>query len=231
MTRFARVCAALAPLLLLSGCLLSPGKFTSSLDIRKDGAFTFVYVGEVVVSEQDEAITPDAAGANGEDKPGATASPAKKQEAAMTKAREIAEALAKEKGFRSVKVIGDHKLSVDYRISGRLDHSFLFPFNIDAKAIIPFLAVEVRADGKVRMQAPAFGNAGDASPMGDMGGMGGGDKAAKERNGTFTLTTDAEIVSQNEESGATDTPRGKQVVWKITPQTRAVPMAVLKLAP
>ena len=51
--------------------------------------------------------------------------------------------------------------------------SFLFHFNIDATAIIPFVAVEGRADGKVRMQAPAFGKDNDQSPTGAMGGMAG----------------------------------------------------------
>jgi hypothetical protein len=33
--------------LLLAACLFAPGKFTSSLDLRKDGRFTFVYTGEI----------------------------------------------------------------------------------------------------------------------------------------------------------------------------------------
>jgi len=33
--------------LLLASCLLAPGKFTSTLDIRKDGRFTFAYTGEI----------------------------------------------------------------------------------------------------------------------------------------------------------------------------------------
>lgn len=31
----------------LAGCLLTPGRFTSDLDIRKDGRFTFAYTGEI----------------------------------------------------------------------------------------------------------------------------------------------------------------------------------------
>lgn len=232
MIRFARVCAAIAPLLLLTSCLLSPGKFTSSLDIRKNGAFTYSYVGEVVVSDPSSQMPDTSEADTGKDAKAVTpAKPADKAKEVAARLREVADALAKEKGFRSVKVIGDNKLSVDYRISGKLDHSFLFPFNIDAKAIVPFIAVEVRADGKVRMQAPAFGNAGDASPVGDMGGMTGGGSDVKERSGTFTLTTDAEIVSQNQEDGAVATATGKQIVWNITPATTTVPLAVLKLVP
>ena len=33
--------------LLLASCLFAPGKFTSSLDIRKNGQFTFTYTGEI----------------------------------------------------------------------------------------------------------------------------------------------------------------------------------------
>jgi hypothetical protein len=33
--------------LLLAACLFAPGKFTSSLDLRKDGRFSFVYTGEI----------------------------------------------------------------------------------------------------------------------------------------------------------------------------------------
>lgn len=33
--------------LLLAACLLAPGKFTSALDIRKDGRFSFTYTGEI----------------------------------------------------------------------------------------------------------------------------------------------------------------------------------------
>lgn len=35
--------------LLLTGCFLSPGKFDSALDLRKDGAFAFSYKGEIYV--------------------------------------------------------------------------------------------------------------------------------------------------------------------------------------
>ena len=36
------ILAGAVPLLLL-GCLLTPGKFTSSLEIARDGSFTFKY--------------------------------------------------------------------------------------------------------------------------------------------------------------------------------------------
>ena len=51
MALYTRICAALTPLILLSACLLTPGKFDSSLNIRKDGTFTFTYRGEVLAQD------------------------------------------------------------------------------------------------------------------------------------------------------------------------------------
>lgn len=36
-----------AGILVLAGCMLMPGKFTSTLDIRKDGRFSYAYAGEI----------------------------------------------------------------------------------------------------------------------------------------------------------------------------------------
>ena len=45
--RAAGAIAVAALALLLASCLLSPGKFVSSLDLRRDGRFTFIYSGEI----------------------------------------------------------------------------------------------------------------------------------------------------------------------------------------
>ena len=39
----------LAMTLALAGCLLAPGKFTSTLDVRRDGTFSYRYTGEIVM--------------------------------------------------------------------------------------------------------------------------------------------------------------------------------------
>lgn len=234
-----RFFAALASIFLLSACLLTPGRFDSTLDIRRDGSFIFTYKGEVKVADPAEGLK-DMGKDNGDSKDGATNKDAVYTPVAThtesagedtdkaTKLRAIAAALSKEKGFRSARYVGGDTIEVDYAIAGRLDHSFVFPFNIDAEAVFPFVAVEVRNDGKVRVQAPGFGGSGGGDKTGGLGGMSGPDKA-EGREGTFTLTTDAEIVSQNQEDGATITPQGKRIVWKVTPLTKVAPMAVLKL--
>lgn len=53
--------------LALSACLLTPGKFTSALDLRKDGRFTYTYAGEIHLlalskmaqAARSKAFTPD----------------------------------------------------------------------------------------------------------------------------------------------------------------------------
>lgn len=47
----ARIWAVLAAPLLLTGCLLSPGTFVSSLDIEANGDFTFRYKGELLLTD------------------------------------------------------------------------------------------------------------------------------------------------------------------------------------
>lgn len=53
--------AALLGLSFLSACMFSPGKFASSLDIRKDGRFSFTYQGEIHVLALSDFATRNAA--------------------------------------------------------------------------------------------------------------------------------------------------------------------------
>jgi hypothetical protein len=81
------IVAAAAPLL-LTGCLWGPGKFASSLDIRRDGRFTLDYRGEILLQlPEDKAAvepwTPDKARCSD---PGGDARPCKPAEVATQKA-------------------------------------------------------------------------------------------------------------------------------------------------
>lgn len=213
----ARLVALAAPLL-LTGCLLTPGKFTSTLDVRADRSFTFTYVGEVIAPEPD---TPGSA----EDKP-------TDPEAERKRMQTLADALVKEYGFRSVRPLGDDRLAIDYSVSGRLTHGFVFPFNPDAEVLVPFLMIELRGKDGVRVKAPAFAK--NSQPTISAPGMGAppGGGTNERIDGTFTLTTDATIVSQNQEEGATRAPDGRsQIVWRITPLTQDAPVAVLRVSP
>ena len=233
MTGLMRAALALAAPLLLWGCVLTPGKFVSSLTINADRTFAFAYKGEVI------AIDPSAAMKGiGETKPGEgegekadAAKPdteAKAEVDVDAKNREIAAALMKESGYKSVVYRGKGKFEIDYAISGSLTHAFVFPFNVDAQAVFPFVMVEVRQGGAVRVRAPGF--AGNQSSNAGMSGLdGGSSESSKYLDGVFTLDTNAEIVSQNNEDGARTAGVRKQIVWRATPLTKDAPAAVLRL--
>jgi hypothetical protein len=260
MIAWLRMMGALGCALLLPGCLVTPGKFESSLDIRADRQFTFAYKGEIIASDMGKGLNNLGDGEKDETPLGDT--PPEGEESALitpvlwdgqstatppgaekeerfddspadkadpdedSRLSAIAAALMKEKGFRAARYMGNRKFEIDYVISGTLTHAFLFPFNIDAQIVLPFVAVELRGDDRVRVKAPGFANEGDKSRS--MMGGGAGEDAAKALNGSFTLTTDAEIVSQNQEEGPSSIPGGKQLRWSISPLTGEAPMAVLR---
>jgi hypothetical protein len=218
--KIARLALALAAPLLLVSCFLSPGKFVSTLDIRKDRSFTFTYVGEVISA--DPKMTD---GQGGKSDVKITPLPAADTAAQR---RAVAEALSKEEGYRSVQYLGGDRFRVDYSISGRLDRAFLYPINLDAMAFIPWIAAEVRKDGTVRIKAPAFGDASQNMGAGAIG-AGGTGQTSEGREGSFTLTTDATLVMQNNEEGLAPAPAGgTRIVWHITPTTKSVPTAVVR---
>ena len=153
--RLSRIALVLLLPCLLVSCVLTPGKFVSTLKIDADRHFTFTYVGEVIALQDDDMTkglgdmsTPSSTDpASSDDDPAPTLqqialqkdapadSPAAKKAAADAKNRAIAAALSKEAGYRKVTYLGDGKFSIDYSISGTLDHGFVFPYNLDAEAV------------------------------------------------------------------------------------------------
>jgi hypothetical protein len=232
---FLRLGLALAAPLLLASCVLSPGKFVSALHIGKDRSFTFSYVGEVILLDPADSMASgmaegmaeaaeagDDEGEQDEAPPPKPAKPAEPTAAQLAERQAVADALSKEAGYRSVEFLGGNRFRVDYQMTGTLDRGFVYPVNLDAKSIIPWVAVEVRRDGTVRVKALAFGD-----PEEGMGSMAKPEKPEHERQGSFTLTTDATLVMQNNEEGMAPGP-GTKVVWKVTPASRTTPTAVVK---
>lgn len=233
---YARLALLLAAPLLLVSCVLSPGKFVSALHIGKDRSFTFSYVGEVILLDPadsmasgmaegmaEAAASGDEQGEDSEDGPPAKpAKPVEPSAAQIAERKAVAEALSKEVGYRSVEFLGGNRFRVDYQMTGRLDRNFIYPLNVDAKAVIPWIAVEVRKDGTARVKALAFGD-----PDEGMGSVAKPSEPETERDGTFTLTTDAALVMQNNEEGMAPGPATK-VVWRVTAASKTVPTAVVR---
>ncbi len=227
----ARLAKALLALLLpfaLASCVLTPGKFVSTLRIDADRHFTFTYVGEVI-SDDNEHLSQgpgEAVSADGTSESTKRPTPAERAETVRAedeKGKAIAAALAKEAGYRRVAYLGRHKYSIDYAISGTLDHTFVYPFNIDAEVLVPFLAIELRGNNTVRVSAPGYANGNDKTAS--VPGM---VNKTSQLDGSFTLDTDAEIVSQNNEDGAVTAGARKTVTWKATPTSKDAPTAVLR---
>lgn len=222
------VVAVMLPFLLAS-CVLAPGKFTAKMTIDADRSFAFSYVGEVYALNMKDGMS---SSSSGEDDAAAVQKKAAEKADTERKNAAIAAALAKEQGYRSARYMGDGRFLIDYATRGVLTHHFVYPFNTDAEAMVPFIAIEVRSGGTVRMKAPGFANDSDSgkSGMGGLGEMGGAGPGSK-LDGTFALETNAEIVSQNSEDGASAAANGRRVIsWKASPTTKAAPMAVLRLA-
>ncbi len=235
--RWVRLLLILAMPLVLTSCLFTPGKFTATLDIGADRSFAFTFVGEVISVDPSAEMAKGMAGmmAAGAAKGGpgksaaTTPSPTATADAKAEldrKNRQIAETLSKELGYRKVDYLGDGRFMVDYAIKGVLDHDFVYPVNLDAAAIVmPFIALELRNGSTVRVKAPAFAKAGTDGPFGGMS-----DAATSKLDGIFTLSTDAEIVSQNNEDGVKTVGGRKTIVWHATPLSKDAPTAVLRFA-
>lgn len=275
--------------LLLTACLISPGKFTSALDIRKDGRFSFSYTGEIYMlglsklaemgnkSRSSSVYAPapcyKEAGAMAEractkdeltrqrsdwDIEAKFQADKDKRDAELMRAllggidptspkaaEEFADRLRRQTGWKSVIYKGDGMFEVDFAVSGRIDHDFTFP-TIERFAMANvFLTLNRRADGTVRMDAPAFATASNGRGMSSfaqfaaMGAVMGearkdGEGAGKmpkipTLEGTLVLTTDGAILANNTDDGPESFTTGQRLEWKISPRTTAAPTALVRL--
>ena len=162
-------------------------------------------------------------------------------------AEAFAQRLARQEGFASVISKGGGKFEVDYTATGRLDHDFTFPTIERLPMVMPFVSLIRRADGSVRVDAPAFSTAA-ANPvmpgLGAMAGAMGGMKASAKpgakpgadgppiAEGTFTLRTDGQILAKNTDEGPqAEGPGGlSRLDWKVDARTATAPTALIKLA-
>lgn len=281
---FKRAILAVAACLLLTGCLLSPGKFTSQLKLMKDGEFAYSYQGEIQIlalsklaemgdKADDEFEADDCYDDNFDTRPCTTAevneqkaewdanaeqrAAKKKRQAQQMKAfmggvdpsspeaaEEFAQQLSRQKGWNSVRHVGDGMFMVDFAISGRMDHDFAFPLIEGMPVGSSFVTAILRKDGKVRIDAPGFAAQGAGNPMqGMMGGLMGLAQAGKSEDdedklpplalpeGTFTIVTDGEILANNTDEGPSKLVTGARALsWEISPRSEAAPTALIDIS-
>lgn len=153
-------------------------------------------------------------------------------------AQEFAERLRRQRGWKSVVDKGDGRFEVDYAIAGRLDHDFTFPTIEKFPMVTPFVTLIRRADGTVRVEAPAFASGAATSPLMGMAAGAAMDKDGKAGDdgmptldGMLTLVTDGEILANNTDEGPAPAPGGRQLEWKVNARTTAAPMALVRITP
>lgn len=264
--------------LALSACLLTPGRFASTLDLRRDGRFTFTYAGEIhmlalsklaQMGNKAKAFEPDPCYTGEGDKRPCTAAETyqqrqdydarakageadRRREADQAKAllggidpsdpkaaEELAARLRRQAGWKSVIYKGDGLFVVDYALSGRIDHDFLFPTMERMAMVNAFVQVSRHQDGTVRIDAPGFSaQSGAGNPfLAMMGGLAAANARSEARaeapfppvfEGTFTVTTDGAVLANNTDEGPQADPAGQKLAWAVNARN-AAPTALVRL--
>lgn len=162
-------------------------------------------------------------------------------------AEAFAQRLARQQGYASVVSKGGGKFEVDYTASGRLDHDFTFPTIERLPMVMPFVSLIRRADGSVRVDAPAFSTAAANPVMPGLGAMAGAIGGMKETGkpgakpgadgppiaeGTFILRTDGQILANNTDEGpqAEAATGFSRLEWTVDARTATAPTALIKLS-
>lgn len=155
-------------------------------------------------------------------------------------AEELAARLRRQAGWQQVESKGDGLFDVRFSLTGRIDHDFLFPTIEGFPMVNSFVVVTRRVDGAVRIDAPGFAPQASGNPLqGMMAGLGAipvppGDEAetapALPRiDGTFTITTDGEILANNTDEGGRPVATGRALSWSINARTKAAPTALIRI--
>jgi len=145
--------------------------------------------------------------------------------------RKFADRLMKYQGWKSVAYKGRGVYDVVYHFEGRLGQDYAFPMMPDSDLMIPFVMLRNRTDGSVQVSAPAFvGGQGVFGARAAMQGLPGSkDGPSSRAEGRFTITTDAEIQTNNSEDGPLAAAGGKQVHWDVGPGSAKVPEMLVRL--
>ncbi len=153
-------------------------------------------------------------------------------------AQEFADRLRRQTGWKSVIDKGDGRFEVEYAITGRLDHDFTFPTIEKFPMVTPFVTLIRRADGSVRVEAPAFSTNAAASPLMGMAAAASDGKDGKSTaegiptlDGVLTLVTDGAILANNTDEGPMAVPGGSKLEWKVNARTVAAPTALIRTRP
>lgn len=146
----------------------------------------------------------------------------------------MTEALRRQAGWRKVTYKGNGVFDVEYDAAGRLDHDFTFPTLEHSPMVMPLVSVIRRADGSVRIEAPGF-----APGLGNLAALGTAIPGAANKaqnpmkglplmDGTFAVTTDGAILTNNTEEGPSPVAGGQRLSWHVAAGRAAAPTALIR---
>ena len=245
MNQLVKLVAALSIPLLLAGCLLIPGKFDSQLRLMNDGTYVFVYNGQMQLAEGDSnPMSPSSA--DMDDDPDENGNKDNEQKTAAMRSifggavpgddeglKKFAAQLAKYDGWNKVEYVGDNLFEVEYMVSGNFDQMFAFPTIPGATMQFPFVQIIRRSGGELEISTPAMaGPGGLAGTVGPMPMGGSGKQKIQPIDGSFTIETDGEILSNNTADGYRSDGGIKKLQWKVDEESSIAgsPRAIVKLA-
>lgn len=155
--------------------------------------------------------------------------------------------LERQRGWNSVRYMGNGTFQVSYAITGQLSHDVSFPMIEGIPSIQPFVQVVLRDENVIRVNAPGFAKPNGDNPMTGllMGGFAQGinesirgdatsdDKDESNRipqmRGTFRIITDGKVLANNTDEGPTNAEGRDVLAWDISLSTTSAPTALIKL--
>lgn len=160
-------------------------------------------------------------------------------------AAQFASELERQAGWDRVEYVGNGTFDVSFVIRSTLSHDFAFPTFEEFPAGTAFVTATLRDGDRLQLRAPGFAAQGGNPLQAIMGGMAGafGELAAGENKdspampelpqmyGSFFITTDAQILTNNTDEGPRAGPTGQILEWQIEPSNSVTPTALLVLEP
>jgi hypothetical protein len=160
-------------------------------------------------------------------------------------AEEFATELERQAGWDRVEYVGNGTFDVTFAIRSTMSHDFAFPTFEDFPASTAFINASLRDGDRLQLRAPGFAAQGGNPLQALMGPMAGafGELASGESEdtptmpdmpqmrGSFTITTDAQILTNNTDEGPRTGPGGQILEWEIGPSNTVAPTALLVLEP
>ena len=148
--------------------------------------------------------------------------------------RKFAATMMKYEGWKSVTYQGKGVFQVDYQLKSQAGHDYIFPVIPQGDFLVPFVALRKRESGTLGVNAPALvggglkalamrGEAMGRTTPAELAGLG------QRTRGTFTLTTDGEILTNNTEDGPVIDGKIKKLVWTIGTESDKIPEALIRL--